>query len=125
MKIVVHQPHGSWRPEPVRPPSVDPEFTSMNGLQRATESFCYVLLRWEHWASPTGDIREWLRHNMRLGAWLLIPALFVMPVVGLVLWQVSGWLTMLTSIAGHLIVLSILILLAFAVIRIVTAFIKR
>ena len=106
-------------------PTVDSEFHQMNGLQRATESFRYVLLRWEHWASPNGDIREWLRNNIRVGAWLLIPALFVMPVVGFALWQVSGWIAMLTSIAGRLVVLPILILMALTVIRIVTALFKR
>ena len=97
----------------------------MNSLQRAAESFRYVLLRWEHWVSPSGDMREWLRYNSCVGAWMLIPALFVMPVIGLILWQVSGWVSMLTTIVGHLIVLPILVLLVFGVFRIVTAFIKR
>ena len=78
-----------------------------------------MLLRWEHWASPTGDIREWLRHNTRVGAWLLMPA------IGLILWQVDGWLSMLMTIFGHLIVLPVLILMTFVVIKIVTALIKR
>ena len=125
MKIVVHRPRDGWHPEPVRLPTVDPEFTRMNSLQRAAESFRYVLRRWEHWVSPSGDIREWLRHNSRVGAWLLIPTVFVMPAIGLILWQVRGWLSMLTSIAGHLIVLPVFVLLALFVFRIVTAFIKR
>ena len=102
-------------------PTVDSELHRMNGLQRATESFRYVLLRWEHWVSPTGDMREWLRRNTRLSALLLIPALFVMPIIGLILWQVSGWLNLLTSIAGRL----ILVLVAFVVITIVVALFKR
>ena len=105
----------------IQPPQVDSQFHRMNGLQRATESFRYVILRWEHWVSPSGDIREWLRHNTRIGAWLLIPAIFVMPVIGLILWQLMGWLSMLTSIAAKLIVLPILILVAFVVIKIVVA----
>ena len=48
-----------------------------------------------------------------------------MPVVGFILWQVTGWLSMLTAIAGKLIFLSILILVAFVVIKIVVAFFKR
>lgn len=106
-------------------PTVDPEFHKLNGLQRATESFRFVLLRWEHWASPNGDIREWLRCSSYVGAWLLIPAVFVMPITGFVLWQLTGWLAMLTSIAAKLIVLPILILLAFIVVRIVGALLKR
>ncbi len=111
----------NWNPKPVEPPEIDPTLKQMNGLQRATESLRYVLLRWEHWASPSGDMREWLRHNTRIGAWLLVPALFVMPVIGFILLQVSGWLALLTSIASRLIVLPILILLALVVVKIVVA----
>ena len=96
-------------------PTVDPEFHRMNGLQRAVESLRYVLLRWEHWVSPHGDIREWLRQNTRVGAWLLIPALFMMPFIGLILWELTGWLAL---IAGRLVVLPILILVAFVAVRI-------
>ncbi len=105
----------------IQPPQVDSQFHRMNDLQRATESFRYVILRWEHWVSPTGDMREWLRHNTHIGAWLLIPAVCVMPIVGLILWQITGWLSILTSIAAKLIVLPILILVAFVVIKIVVA----
>ena len=114
-----------WKPEPVEPPQVDADLSKMNGVQRAAEALRYVFLRWEHWAAPDGTVREWLRHNTRVGAWLLIPALFVMPVIGFILWQVSGWLAMLTSIAGRLIVLPILSLLAFVVIKIVVTLFKR
>ena len=110
-----------WQPTPVLPPTVDADFQRMSGLQRAAEAFRYVLLRWEHWVSPRGDMREWLRHSTRVGAWLFIPAIVVMPVVGLILWQFTGWLAMLTSIAGRL----ILILLAFFVIKTVAALLKR
>ena len=115
----------SWQPKPVEPPRVDADLGRMNAVERATESLRYALLRWECWASPSGDIREWLRQNTRIAAWLFIPALFVMPVIGLILWQVSGWLTLLTSVAGKLIVLPVLILLACVVIRIVVALFKR
>ena len=125
MKLVVQKPHDRWRSEPVQPPTVDPDLHRMSGLQRATESIRYVLLRWEHWVSPSGDIREWLRHNTRIGAWLFIPAIVLMPVIGFILWQVSGWLALLTSIVGRLIVLPALILVAFVVIRIVAALFKR
>ena len=97
----------------------------MNSLQRATESFRYVLLRWEHWVSPSGDMREWLRRNCYVGACLLIPAVFVMPAVGLILRQVGSWLSMLTGILGRLIVLPVLFLLMLVVFRIVVAFLKR
>ena len=125
MKLIVHKEDDGWHSKPVSPPAVDNEFHRLNGLQRATESLRYVVLRWEHWVSPGGDIREWLRQNTRLGAWLVIPALLVMPAVGLILWQLTGWLAMLTSIAAKLIMLPILILVAFVVIKIFVALLKR
>lgn len=114
-----------WNPTPVHPPNVDPDFPRMSGIQRAAESFRYCLLRWEYWASPQGDMREWLHHISCVAAWLIIPAILVMPVIGLILWQLTGWLTMLTAIAGRLIVLPILALLALLVIRSVMAFISK
>lgn len=112
-------------PSSLHPPTVDPEFNHLSGLSRAAECLRYVLLRWEFWASPSGDMRNWLRENTRIGALLLIPAILVMPVIGLILWQLSGWLSMLTSIFGHVIVLPILVLLAFVVLRTVVALLKR
>ena len=91
----------------------------MNGLQRVVECLRYTILCLEHWLSPAGHIREWLRRNLLLGAWLIVPALFVMPVIGLILWQLTGWLNMLT---GHLLILPILFLF---MLRTVFAFLKR
>ena len=51
--------------------------------------------------------------------------LFVMPVIGFILWQLTGWLSMLTSIAGRLIVLPILICWRSSSSRIVVALFKR
>ncbi len=111
----------------IQPPQVDSHFHRMSGLQRAAECWRYVILRWEHWASPTGDMREWLRRNSYVGAWLLIPAIVrhahrhrPHPVAGDGLAVHAH-----ASIAGKLIVLPILILVAFTVIRIVVALLKR
>jgi hypothetical protein len=60
-----------------------------------------------------------------MAAWLLIPAILVTPAVGLILWQVTGWLSMLQSIAGRLIVLPILFLVALLVIKTFLALLKR
>ena len=90
----------SWNPTPVDRPQVDASLSKQNGVQRAAESLRYVILLWEHWVSPNGDIREWLKVNTLAGAWLFIPAICVMPAVGFVLWQLTGWLSMLASIAS-------------------------
>ncbi len=115
----------NWKPQPIQKPAADPRLEELDPLARSTECIRYSLLSFEFWLSPDGTIREWLRHNVRIGAWLFIPAVFVMPVIGFILWQLTGWLSMLMSIAGKLIVLPILILLAFVVVKIVVILLKR
>ena len=115
----------NWTPKPVQKPTVDPRLKKLDALSRSTECLRYSLLCIEFWLSPGGSIREWLRHNVRIGAWLFIPAVFVMPAIGVILWQLTGWLSMLVSIADKLIVLPILILLAFVVVKIVVTLLKR
>jgi hypothetical protein len=95
--------------------------SQLDALSRSVECLRYFLLSFEFWLSPGGDIREWLKINCRLCVWLMMPALLVMPVVTLILWQFTGWFSMFTAIAGKL----ILLLLALLVFRIVVAFIKR
>jgi hypothetical protein len=97
----------------------------MNGLQRATESFRYSLLNFEHWVSPQGHIREWVRRNALLGMFLLIPAVLVMPIIGLMLWQVDGWTTLVFSIVATLTTHPVQTLLVFIVLRIVMASMRR
>ena len=75
--------------------------------------------------SPSGHLREWLRQNTCVGAWLLIPAVTVMPTISLILWQLTAWVTMLTFIVSKLIVLPVLILVASVVIGIIVALFKR
>lgn len=94
-------------------PVVNTQLTQMNGLQRTAESFRYVLLCVEHWISPEGSIRHWLLVNCRLCAWLLIPALIILPVVGLILWQLAFWWSLFTGFVGKVISL----LLLFIVLR--------
>ncbi len=80
----------------------------MNGLQRTAESFRYTILSVELWISPNGIIRRWLRKNIFVGVVLLIPALFVLPVVKLILWECTSWLPMFSGIAARLIFVLIL-----------------
>ena len=91
-------------------PVVNAQLDQMNGLQRATESFRYVLLGFEHWISPEGSIRNWLQTNCRLCVWLLIPVLFVLPAVGLILWQLAFWWSPFTGILGEPFVLILVLL---------------
>lgn len=92
-----------WNPRPIEPPQVDPELPKLNGLQRATESICYTILSIEWWLSPNGKLREWLRLNSKVGSILVIPAVMVVPLITLTLWQVWAWTGWLVGIAGNFI----------------------
>jgi hypothetical protein len=50
-------------------PGIDPELTRLGAIERTAETLRYSALRAEHWLSPTGLLREWLRRILRLAAW--------------------------------------------------------
>jgi hypothetical protein len=107
-----------WEPKPMKPPVVDPQMPQLHPLSRSAESILFSLLSFEFWISPNGQVREWLRHNSRLAVVLAIPVFLVMPIVTCALWQLVSWLTAITSIAGKLIIIPILIVLAAVVISV-------
>jgi hypothetical protein len=119
-----HSDKQLWHPTPIQPPAVDPALAEMNGLQRAIESWRDAILSWEFWVSPNGDIREWLRLNSWLAAWLLIPAILIFPTIGYILSDLHSWTTIPTAITRHLIVLPILALVAIAAMAVVWNIIK-
>ena len=102
----------SWQPKSIDPPQVDPDLPHLGALTRSAESIRYSILSIEFWISPNGQVREWLRHNARLGAWLAFPALVVLPLVVILLWQLVKCVVMLVAIAGKVIILPLLLLLA-------------
>ena len=106
----------TWRPNQLHPPAVDPMFPTMDAIQRSAESIRYSILSWEFWASPNGQVREWLRHNTRIVVLLMIPALIIIPLIGFVLNQIASWVAAISTIAGHMIIIPVLLLLAFVVI---------
>jgi hypothetical protein len=113
-----------WNPKPVTPPTVDPALPNLSGVQRSTESFRYITLKTEHWLSPNGRLREWMRHHMLLSAVLAVPAFLVLPIIGFILWQLVKCLGMLTLLAGHLILFTILAVVAFLIISTIFQIIK-
>jgi hypothetical protein len=114
----------SWKPTPIDPPQVDSDLEKLDSLTRSAESLRYSMLTIEWWVSPNGRLREWLRHNIRLGCWLVIPSVLVVPAITFLLWQLVKWVTMLTSITGHLIVFPVLALVALLV-MVVVIFVAR
>lgn len=113
-----------WDPNPIDPPTVDPELPKLGGIQRAAEVFRYSILSVEWWLSPNGTLRAWVKLNGKLGSFLMIPAVLVMPLVGLILWQIATWMGFLLSITGNLIVLPLAALLATAILAGAVALIR-
>ncbi len=114
----------SWQPKPIEPPTVDPDLPHLDPLTRSAESIRYSILSFEFWISPKGQVREWLRCNTRLAAWMAIPGLLVLPLVVLILYQVVKAVGLLTSIAGHMIVLPMLVLVAAVVVLVVLSVLR-
>ena len=101
----------SWRPMHLLQPSVDPLFPRMGILERTAESLRYCLLKAEHWLSPGGFLREWLRNNSKVAVLLGIPVLLVMPVLLLLFTQIVSFSTLLMMIAKN-IAMAVMALLA-------------
>ena len=95
---------------PICKPVVNAQLDRMNGLQRAAESFRHVLLCVEQWISPEGTLRSWVQTNCRLCAWMIIPGILVLPVIGFILWQFDFWWSLVAGIVGKLFVLIFVLL---------------
>jgi hypothetical protein len=83
------------------PPQVDPELETLSAPERAAEALRYFLLRAEHQISPDGRLRRWLRLILRLGAFVAIPALILLPLALLVLAGVEACVRLLQEIMVH------------------------
>jgi hypothetical protein len=81
----------------------------MDAVQRSAESIRYSILSWEYWASPNGQIREWIRHNTVLAVVLAIPAIIIIPLIGCALGGIAAWAVALTVIAAHALIIPLLV----------------
>ena len=71
----------AWQPVPISAPVIDRSLNEMMVLERVTEICRYQLHQFEYMVSPGGGLRAWLRMNMLVAMILIIPALFVVPVL--------------------------------------------
>jgi len=109
---LIHRSKLEWNPQPINAPRVDQELAHLGGAQRMIESLCYFVLSAEHWISPDGVLREWLRVMCKLGILILCPLLIFMPTVTFALWQVAIWVALLVAITKSLILFPLAALLA-------------
>ena len=91
-----------WRPRPVPRPQVDPDLSALPAPQRCAEVLRFSLLRAEHWLSPRGTLREWVRLQLWLALWLAIPAALLVPLVSVWLTAFSGWSVLVAETVRHL-----------------------
>ena len=108
-----------WHPQPLNAPQVDPDLPNLNGLQRAVGALRYAFLSLEHWMSPSGRIREFMRWNAIVAVLLLIPAMLIFPIITLILWQVAGWVGALANIACTLVIISLAVLGSIILVKII------
>jgi hypothetical protein len=75
--------------------------------------------------SPNGKIREFIRINTVAACLLLIPALLILPIIGFILWHVSGLVSLLLEIVIKLVVIPILVLLGMLITRFLIKLLRK
>ena len=105
----------------IEPPQVDPELETLSGPDRAAEALRYSLLRAEHYLSPDGSLRRWLRLILKVGAFVAIPALVLIPLALLLLAGIGACVRLLQEILVHAViggmVIGLLLLAVLVVLR--------
>ena len=115
MRNITNKPVLS-KPEPITKPSVNRSFVRMRPLERAAEVLRYSALKTEHWLSPNGRLREWMRLNI-LAAFLIgIPALIIVPILTFLLGQFATWMLFLAQAAKCFVIIVGYVLLGIATI---------
>jgi len=92
-----------WNPEKLDAPNVDPDLPDLNGVERSAEVFRYTTLSTEHWLSPKGYLREWLRFNAKAFVFLLIPSILVVPLITFTLGQFLTWAALIAATTASVI----------------------
>ncbi|MCX6980703.1 MAG: hypothetical protein NTV08_08125 [Verrucomicrobia bacterium] len=108
-----HTIRASWQPQPISPPTVDPDLPHLSPIERSSEVLRFQLLRLEYALSSGGTLREYLKFNLRLAAVLAIPAFLVAPIITFALGQVAAWSAfLLATVVNFLLTLLALIAIA-------------
>lgn len=100
-----------WQPKPLPEPVVDSELPHLNGIERAAEVIRFILTTLEHWLSPSGRLREFVKMNARLAIAIAVPVVIVAPLVTLALEQLKGWVALLTSTMSSFVLFPLSVLL--------------
>ena len=100
-----------WQPKALPAPVVDTELPHLNGIERAAEVIRFILTTLEHWLSPSGRLREFIKMNARLAIAIAVPVIIVAPLVTLALEQLKAWVALLTTTMSSFVLFPLSVLL--------------
>jgi len=86
-----------WQPKPLPVPVVDNELAHLTAIERSAEVCRFILNKLEYALSPLGNLREFIKLNIRLAISIAIPVLMVAPLVTMAITQFKVWIAMLTE----------------------------
>jgi hypothetical protein len=113
-----------WKPSAIKRPRVNRSFVKMGPLERAAEVARYSALKAEHWLSPNGRLREWMRLNILAALFIGIPALIIVPIVTLLLGEFATWMMFMAQAARNLVIIVGYLLAAVAMVSAALMFIR-
>lgn len=101
-----------WKPEPVQSPVVDKDFPNLSGVERAAEVMRFMLIKLEHWLSPKGTLRQFIKINLRFAVILAVPILLVAPLITMALVMFKSWIVLLTQTFSSFILFPLSVILS-------------
>jgi len=111
-----------WHPQALIFPEIDPHLLSLHPLVRTAEVLRFSLFRCEHWLSPNGFLREWLRLNLLLAALVAVTGLILSPLVTLLLVEIDKWIQLVLDIVLGLVSIAALVIVGLLLIRVLESF---
>lgn len=100
-----------WQPRSLHRPQVDPHLPDMSALERSAEVIRYSVLNTEYWLSAQGYLREWVRFNLRVATFMVVPTILIVPMVTYALGQFQTWAALLAATTSNLILFPLSLLL--------------
>ena len=84
------------------PPRLSADFDQLPPLARSVESVRFMAATLEHWLSPGGRLRAWVRLNALVGLVLCVSAVLAVPAITHVFGEVVAWTRLADAMATHL-----------------------
>ncbi len=91
---------------------VDHDLPRLSAIERSAEVMRFMGHRLVYWLSPQGQLREFIKLNLRVALTVAIPALLVAPLITLALGQFQTWAVMLTQAVTSFVLFPLSVLLS-------------